>query len=470
MLLTISLRNERLQLLNKLAVAWDDPLDGTAAARQVARNVTSTLGFDFATVSVVDAEHNQICTEAGSNAAWVEEAQHDLGEDDVQCRVVGEGVTMVNYGQYEPYLDKAIWERHGHARTTRIWAPIKQPYGKGPEEVFGTVEAGFYHEHCREISPDLRWLLERYAEMVSPVLLSTRQHTRNQRVVATLEKLNAVGDKLNQQANTLNPDDMACLIGGCAEDVLGADLVMVFLPHKGRKRPKLIYMTEEPASGLLAEDRVRITPYLSEALELKFSSDRAPYLSSIAQEDPVLVRFGLDGLPDGRSFTQRHDIRSFAGVPLITKAGAIVGYLCLNYLVHHEFYPEIQQMMHLFAEQAATALQQTRDQRLALAVAIEHERGEMAAIVHNRLSGGLATNYTLALTAVEYARSGDPRLAEKLQEVLQSIDQNKRELRQLLVDVRGVDALRIDLARGVEARVKISKGLQRAPVSLDVRY
>ena len=362
--LTTSIQKEQQQLVDRLANQLDSLLDPQAIARQVVDNVVDELGFDFATFSVVDKHQATIRCVAGKNADWVADSVHSLEDNDVQSIVVRTAVPYRNDGAWEVCMDKHIWRKYCHHQMTRVWIPVCHgPASVDPEAVLGTVEAGFRHEHSQTIPTELADLLERYAKHVYLVLLVAQRQERQKSLVDALTALHEMSTKLQHMAALYDSEQMAHLIGESAEALLKADIVTVHSWNQARQQSEVLYMT--PRADII-QGKGQLSGQLRDRVREELSAARRSHFAINAQSDPILINLRPDGQPDHarRTFTQRQNIQSFAGFALNGKSGELIGFLCVNFLMHRSFYDEERQIIMLFAEQAAAALEQTDDHHL----------------------------------------------------------------------------------------------------------
>lgn len=172
-------------------------------------------------------------------------------------------------------------------------------------------------------------------------------------------------------------------------------MVMLYRWDDRRRVLTVPYLTDHTIRG---RQHLRIT--MACGILEKLNRERTSYFSADARRDPILVNLRADGKLDKqrRTFTQRQNVKSFAGLPLTGKSGNLLGFLCINYRRRHEFYPEEQQIIEMFAEQAAVALEEIRNQRLARSLAILQERNALAIELHHQLSQNLfgLESYVLA--------------------------------------------------------------------------
>lgn len=434
LLLISSYRREQLHQEKELARRLNRHLSVQHVIDQVVNDITGKLGFDCATVSLVDLNEELIRCKAGKNAPWAEESIHTLHCGDVQSRVVREGRIYRNKGKYRKYLDKRIWHKYGHRELVRIWVPILAPAPDSfPYPALGTIEAGFHRSHQPTIAADLARLLERYANYVAVALSNAQMHERKRELADALTALEQISREIQEAAAFYEPHQMIRLIGNTAEELLQADIVMLYtLSDEGDL--ELPYVTEHAIKG-----KGDLSMNLDHGVLANLNQRRESYYASDARRDSILVNLkpcgGLD--LEQRTFTQRQNIKSFAGIPLIGKSGTIRGFLCINYRRRHQFYEEECQIIEMFAELATVALEETYNHRLARTLAISGERDNLAAELHHALSQNLYGLRQYTNTALFYSERNDvERATQNLQKIAQIADGSLSALDELLRNLR----------------------------------
>lgn len=454
--LATSAQTERQLRVNRMVANLRDASDLKTVAQQVVEAVVDQLGFDFATVSIVDKALDTVRCIAGKNADWAGDPanMHDLAADDVQCIVIATRQPHLNDGHLEDCLDRRIWGKYRHHQVSRVWVPIQQsavPGGLDP--VVGTIEAGFHHHRSKTIPPSLVALLESYAEHVYWGMLNGWRHDRREVLVQALTDLNKVSWKMQQAAALYEPNEMARLIGESAEKLLKADIVTLHTYHLTSDRTQLVYIT--PVLDI-PEHLLRDTPLRASVRE-KLLRERKPYFSTRASVDPILVNLKEAGKPDPskRTFTQRQKIRSFAGLPLIGKSGDIIGFLCINYRELHDFYEEECEVLQLFAELAAVALEETYQLNHLRAVVIAQERTGLAAELHHSLSQNLWALHNSANAALVYVeRSELDRARSLIKGLLGTLEISMYDTERLLNELRELPNSQTDFVTEIDEHVK----------------
>src|SRR5262249_582632 len=116
--------------------------------------ITGILGFEFATIALVDPSQKTIHTAMGVKskqipdavdpAAWVG-ASHPLeppeGEKrDIHAWLLREHRRECIITGWDEHFDREIYKKHGHEELIRVFIPI---IAQNPEADIGTIEAGY---------------------------------------------------------------------------------------------------------------------------------------------------------------------------------------------------------------------------------------------------------------------------------------------------------------------------------------
>ena len=152
---TLSRRQTELRLLldslHSSAAAMPAVQALDEALESMLSELTETLNFEFALISLVDEYRNCVETVRGRNISpgWVMRAKHPLNVSDIQTHVVITGETKVIVG-WDNLLDKEIYDRFEHFRLARVFAPIVS----SDQRVVGMIEAGCSKERKDEVLTD----------------------------------------------------------------------------------------------------------------------------------------------------------------------------------------------------------------------------------------------------------------------------------------------------------------------------
>jgi GAF domain-containing protein len=195
--------SERARLLRELysvgaftpsALALDMNLE------QILLELTQNLGFEFATVSLVDEYRNCIETVRGKNvpSGWLRRAKHSLDHRDIQADIVRTGKTEVISG-WDDRFDEEIYKRFRHSERARVFAPLIAG-GK----VVGTIEAG-----CSRA---------RQSEVITP---------------STIERVSELGRETGGFIAISRPHIVVKKIAEAAIAILGGDSACVYVYKAG---------------------------------------------------------------------------------------------------------------------------------------------------------------------------------------------------------------------------------------------
>lgn len=341
--------------------------------------VVDRLGFEFATVSMVDEERGLIRCMAGRNVSeqWIKESTHPITSHDIQADIIASGKTEILEG-WDDRFDRKIWTTFGHSGVIRIFAPIRVTDRLTRQRIsIGTVEAG-YHKTNRSVIDDQQVaMLHAIISHAAIAIEKTRTVERLERKTDAMTSLHSVNQAIGAARDL---SQVLEEIGQSALRVLDADIVLLYRysAEDHQIGQPLVYgdiWGNKPLSLTIREGGV---------LD-RLITEKSSYFSVDALNDPHLSDGHLQKPADGikhRSFTQRQNIRSFAGVPLLVD-GQIVGLLCANYRKRHRFALDEEQTIELFAQLAALAIKNAEVNAIIRDNAAREERLRLARELHD---------------------------------------------------------------------------------------
>jgi signal transduction histidine kinase len=422
---------EQHQALQRLVQTVTHSLDRDRVLNTLLELVTDVFGFDFGTVSLVDRAENVIRTVCKRNADW--NAVHTLDSDDIQADIIRTGKTEILVG-WDDRFDQQIWETYGHDEMVRVFMPmaVADPI-TGEQEFIGTLETGYRGAQSKDecISREQVELLRPFVDQAAVAVTNAHLYDRVQATADALIALHDSGQAI--QSAVGQPQQLLKQIGQSAEQVLGADIVMLFKYDEEHRQIDQIFL----GGDLWGKGEPQ--PMLGEGNILDtIIEQRRPFYFSDAQHEDALVGYGgADGRRQ-RTFTQRQSVVSFAGVPLL-HGEALRGIMCVNYRLKCLFSAEEKRLIELFAQQAAVALQ----------IARQHDREQKAAVVRGRvavsreLHGSTSSDlYAIALkarTALHYLGLDNDRAAHELRHIRDIAEESKRQLGYLLSEFSADD-------------------------------
>ena len=465
LILISSRRQEQLQREKCLAGRLSSITDLRELSRQIVHDVVHELGFGLASISLVDNSEGIIRCHDGINASWIHRSIHSLAADDVQCLVVREGRTYQNDGTWTPCLDRRIWRKYQHRLLHRVWVPILSPTPThSPYPALGTIEAGFHHRHRTEIPADMVDLLQRYATHAGVALASALQYARDRELTNRLKQLHDLSKQIQRAAAFYEPLQMARLIGQAAEDLLGAVVMLYAVNEEVEDDVQLLYVTED---AILGKGDLIIS--MEWGILRQLCETRTAHFSSNARRDPLLVNMETSqSARRRRTFTQRQNIKSFVGLPLLGKRDSLIGFLCINYRRRHEFYPEEKQLIHHFAEQAAVALEESGRHRQARSLAITQERSHLAAELHHTLSQQLYGLKQYTKAACVYAERADmSKAVENLHKVQTVVNTSLNSLQHILNELHERPQSNFNFVEDISAHSRNMQALCEIDIRLE---
>lgn len=143
--------DHKLTQLDKIRMQMVGLRDWDAIFKIMIKTITTTLGYDYVNISLVDREQKRIRTEyiTGVPEEQAEEfkrlADHSLDGPDIQADICRTRKTEVP-GPDDPRFDPKVFNQFDHERLVRVYVPIIAP----SKEVLGTVETGYRRRSHRE--------------------------------------------------------------------------------------------------------------------------------------------------------------------------------------------------------------------------------------------------------------------------------------------------------------------------------
>lgn len=374
---------EELQVLQEIGRESSRSLELEQVLDNVLTAIVATLGFEFATISLVDEDRGLIQSVRGLNVSdeWIKQAVHPLVSKDIQADIVRTGRTEILEG-WNDRFDRKIWEGFGHQEMIRVFSPIiAVDSSTRQEKVIGTVEAGYRKSSRRTVDEQQVTMLKVFINQASIAIEKAQMFDRMERRTKALMSLHKVSQEIGAARELPRVLEE---IGRSADKVLGTDIIMLYRysEDEHRLQPPLTF------GQVWGKKSLKLTIKEGSILD-KIIRDKTPYYAPDALADPYLT----DGHAaeknekriKHRSFTQRQNIRSFAGVPLLAN-NHIVGIMCVNYRKRHRFAEEEQYIIELFAQQAAMAVKNAEINELIRDLASKEERNRLSRELHDSLT------------------------------------------------------------------------------------
>lgn len=407
--------------------------------------VTTTLGFDFATVSLVDKNEQVIRTVGGRHVdeEWIQTAAHSLNSGDIQADIVRTGNTEVLKG-WDPRFDRAIWEKFGHERMVRIFVPMTVTDKEtGDLRHIGTVETGYWDAGQAEITPEQADLLKPFVNQAAVALYKAELYAEAQRRAAVLEHLHTVGNAIQQAVWSL--PRLMQEIGNNAMEILGADIVLLYGFGRDTSTIDLLHTAGEvqgPNPLALRLGEGNILDWII--------AHRKPFYTGNAQTCPELVGYGpSESKPNKyRTFTQRQQVQAFAGIPLMA-GERLIGIMCVNYRHKHYFAEENRYIIDLFAQQAAVALENARLKELDRENVLAKARNHFARELHDAVVGDLC-GVGLKLSARLQNGHLPPELERELTQILELAEHANSQIGFLVAELTAPPASQQDFRQTIQ--------------------
>lgn len=343
--------------------------------------LTTTLGYDFATISLVDESKQIIHTVRGRHVddEWIASAAHSLDSEDIQAHIVRTGQTEILQG-WDKRFDRTIWERFGHEKMVRIFMPLTVVDATtGEPKQIGTVEAGYWEASRAQITQEQVDLLQPFVDQAAVAVHKAQLYARACRHANALDRLHNVGQSIQRAVWSL--PHLMQEIGENALDVLQADIVFLYRYDQDAHCVEFLHTAGE----VWGQNPLALR--LNEGNILDWIiAHRETFYTDEAQTCRELVGYGVsdDRLSKYRTFTQRQKVLAFAGVPLMA-GDRLIGIMCVNYRAHHNFSDENRDTIELFAQNAAIALETARLRELDREQTMQLERRHLSRELHDAL-------------------------------------------------------------------------------------
>jgi len=419
---------EELQTLCRIGVQVSSSLRLKDVLDDALDALHGPLGFELATISLVDEEAQLIRCMAGRNVpqAWIDMACHPLTSTDIQADVVRRGKTEVISG-WDERFDRRIYKQFRHDQMVRAFVPIRRPQGEGNVllPVQGVVEVGYRLRTQESIAPDQLAMLETFLDQVAVAIEKARLFESTLQHRKLLAELHHVSLDL---ASMRQPDHVLGSLGEALQRVLNADIAMIYRFDRatqvvepprvfgevwGRRRPR----TAPLDRGIIAEILREGNPY---------------YVPDVYQEpllsEPYPPLTAGEKTGSRRTFTVRQNIKSFAGVPMLVDQEA-VGVLCVNYRRRHAFAENERCALGLAAQLAAVALRNAELNALAAELAVKEERNRLAEQLHDSVSQFVLAIPLMADTACRRLHTQPDQTAYWLRRIEEAARKTMTEVR-----------------------------------------
>ncbi len=416
------------QTLRHIGVQVSSSLRLETVLNETLDALTGPLGFDLATIALVDEEAQLIRCRGGRNVppAWVEQMCYPLDSPTILADVVRRGEIEVIQG-WDDRLDRRLYKRFHQDRLIRAFVPIqRQPQDNGsPPRPHGVVEVGYRLRHQNRIPPDQLALLTTFMDQVAVAIEKARLFRDIRQHRKMLVQLHRVSHDI---ADARHPDRVLTKLGEGLQQALEADIVMIYRFNRATQEiePPLTF------GQVWGRLPLRRSP-LDRGIIAEILHKGRPYYAPDATADPLLCQPNPPRTqgerPGGRrTFTVRQNIKSFAGVPMLVN-DEVVGVLCVNYRRRHAFSENERCVLELAAQLAAVALRNAELNALAAELAAEEERKRLTSQLHDSVSQLVSAIPLMVSTALEHLPSQPDKTAYWLERI-------RHTARQIAVEVR----------------------------------
>jgi signal transduction histidine kinase len=453
-MLAYARRLDELLALQKTGKEVAHSLDLDEVLNSILQTVVDTLGFEFATISLVDEDRRLIRSDRGINVprGWLEMSVHPLDSADIQADIVRSGRMQVITG-WDDRFDRRIWEQFKHGDLIRVFTPIEVAASDGERgtRVIGTIEAGYHLATRRDISSDQLRMLEAFKDQAALAIEHAQLMQRARKRADILASLHTVGEAAT---SAREPDQVLKVLVESTAQLLNADIVMVYPYHRDRNHidPPMV------AGNVWGKWRLNLNPADDNILTRQLHATE-PYSSADAQ-DTLALTFNTDRASEASgkakaTFTRRQNIKSLACLPLSAQ-GETVGIMFVNYRSRHQFGPDERQVHELFAQQAASAIKNSQSYELARELIIREERDHLSREIHHTVSQSLFGVKLQAQNAIHHLPPGHDEVYAELSNILENAHVASVETGFIL------DELRAPIAEGRRLHHGLQEYAQRA--------
>lgn len=409
---------EQLQALQRLSQLVSRELNEAKVLEALLELATATLGFDYAMVWLVDEVEGILRCYRTRNVpqGWVPATVHRLDGNDVRVQVVRTA---------QPQMVGGLDGRGGPVSSLLV--PVA---AAGVEACIGVLEAGCYRPSCSEVLPDQLMLLRSLVAQTAPALVNARLYEQARWKAEVLTSLHLGGQAILSAA--LESDALLGEMARMAWQVLGADIFILYGYDDTKHRVELLSMRgdlwgDQPLSLSLGEGNI---------LDV-IIAERKPQYVPEAQTNPLLTGYGGADGHRVRTFAQRQGVASFAGVPLLVEE-RLLGIMCINYRSRRRFTDDERQIIELFGQQVALAMENARLRRRDRALAVEEERLRVSHALHESVTQELFAIAMQARAALHHLeRDVDvPTARRNLQEILDCAEAAKAKIGYIVGELR----------------------------------
>jgi signal transduction histidine kinase len=187
--------------------------------------------------------------------------------------------------------------------------------------------------------------------------------------------------------------------------------------------------------------------------------EREPYRTSDIHQHPRFEGWWPKGHPD---------MRSFLGVPIVSREGVIGAFYLTEKLGGPDFTEADQELIQLLAAHAAIAITNARLYEQSRELSVLSERNRLALDLHDAVSQKLF-GLVLAAESAATLLDRDPAAAREQVTKLQALAQEARdELRSLVFELRPPDLDRDGLCGALRKHVEVLRRLQPVEIELDL--
>jgi GAF domain-containing protein len=173
---------QQTQALYETSRALSSSLEEESLMRAILEAMNRTLGCEYVLISTVDEEmatigirHGVWHGEFDVFPEWIEKAQYSLDQPDILTDIYRTGRTEIIDG-WDERLNREIYEKFGHERFLRVFAPIRIR-----DRTLGVIEIGHDKRRKERLGEDEMQMLAAFVDQAATALENVRLFEQAQR-------------------------------------------------------------------------------------------------------------------------------------------------------------------------------------------------------------------------------------------------------------------------------------------------
>jgi PAS domain S-box-containing protein len=326
------------QVLQAFSQTVSSTLDVEQVLDALMHVLEQQMGFTFGAIALIDREAGVLLTARAIGATAMQGMTRSLEsvKNDITMDIANKGQIEVIDG-WDDRFDRAIYEREGHAKLVRAFVPLAL---RG--QSVGIIEVGYQREKRAQILPEEVRLLATLANSMSVALENARLFEQSRTRAAELTVLNEVAQRLSTRLST---DQVLDETYAGVRKLINAENFYIGLYNEPKHQISFLINATKSET-----DRQITTMSADDGL--------SGYI--VRNRTSVLINDDINGWAEKmgiRSVGQ--GARSWLGVPMLV-GDQILGVMAVQDYTKPSAYTEHDRdLLAIFANQTATALQNT---------------------------------------------------------------------------------------------------------------